>query len=101
VKAWQVTKHGEPEDVLGLTEIDRPEPGPGQIVVRVLAAAANFPDVLLCRGVYQLKIDLPFTLGVEMCGEVIGIGEGVSEFAPGDRVPVDTALPHGRSPSTP
>jgi len=95
VKAWQVTKHGEPQDVLELTEIARPEPGPGQIVVRVLAAAANFPDVLLCRGVYQVKVDLPFTLGVEMCGEVIELGEGVSDFALGDRVIGDTALPHG------
>ena len=95
MKAWQVTKHGEPQDVLELTEIARPEPGPGQIVVRVLAAAANFPDVLLCRGVYQVKVDLPFTLGVEMCGEVIELGEGVSDFALGDRVIGDTALPHG------
>jgi NADPH:quinone reductase len=95
VKAWQVTKHGEPEDVLEFTEIARPEPGPGQIMVRVLAAAANFPDVLLCRGVYQVKVDLPFTLGVEMCGEVIELGAGVSDFAVGMRVIGDTALPNG------
>src|ERR1700722_11709879 len=45
VKAWQVTRHGEPEEVLELVEVPRPEPGPGQILVRLLAAAANFPDV--------------------------------------------------------
>jgi NADPH:quinone reductase len=95
VKAWQVTRHGEPEDVLELTDIDCPEPGPGQILVRVLAAAANFPDVLLCRGSYQVKVPLPFTLGMETCGEVVELGGGVSRFAPGDRVFGDTALPHG------
>jgi NADPH2:quinone reductase len=95
VKAWQVTEHGEPEKVLEFVDIDRPEPGPGQIQVRVLAAAANFPDILLCRGVYQEDFGLPFTLGVEMCGEVAAVGAGVTGFAPGDRVIGDTALPHG------
>jgi len=95
VKAWQVTRHGEPEEVLELADIPCPEPGQGQILVRVLAAAANFPDVLLCRGGYQVKVPLPFTLGVELCGEVIAAGAGVTEFAPGDRVIGDTALPHG------
>ena len=95
MKAWQVTQHGEPEEVLALADIPRPEPGPGQILVRVLAAAANFPDVLLCRGTYQVKMPLPFTLGVELCGEVIEAGPGVTGFAAGDRVIGDTALPHG------
>ena len=95
MKAWQVTEHGEPEKVLELADVSRPEPGPGQILVRVLAAAANFPDVLLCRGGYQLKMPLPFTLGVELCGEVVGLGAGVTDFAPGMRVIGDTALPHG------
>jgi NADPH2:quinone reductase len=95
VKAWRVTQHGEPEQVLELADIPRPAPGPGQILVRVLAAAANFPDVLLCRGVYQVKVPLPFTLGVELCGEVIEVGAGVTCFSVGDRVIGDTALPHG------
>ena len=95
MKAWQVTQPGEPEEVLELAEIPRPEAGPGQILVRVLAAAANFPDVLLCRGTYQVKIPLPFTLGVEMCGEVVEVGPGVAGFTPGDRVIGDTALPAG------
>jgi NADPH2:quinone reductase len=95
VKAWQVTQPGEPEKVLELADIARPEPGPGQIQVRVLAAAANFPDVLLCRGEYQVKVPLPFTLGVELCGEVTVVGDGVAGFAPGDRVIGDTALPNG------
>jgi NADPH2:quinone reductase len=95
VKAWQVVQHGEPEEVLELADVPRPVPAPGQLLVRVLAAAANFPDVLLCRGTYQVKVPMPFTLGVEQCGEVIAVGPGVTDFAVGDRVIGDTALPHG------
>jgi NADPH:quinone reductase len=95
VKAWQLTRHGEPEDVLELTDVPRPVPGPGQILVRVLAAAANFSDVLLCRGTYQVQVPLPFTLGVELSGLVEQAGPGVTGFSPGDRVLGDTELPHG------
>ena len=70
MKSWQVSRHGEPEDVLELAEVPRPVPGPGQLLVRVLGAAANFPDVLLCRGTYQVRPPLPFCPGVELCGEV-------------------------------
>ena len=95
MKAWQVRSYGEPEEVLELAEVPRPEPGPGQLLVRVLAAAANFPDVLLCRGTYQVRPPLPFTPGVELCGEVAGTGPGVTGFAAGDRVIGGAALPSG------
>jgi NADPH:quinone reductase len=95
VKAWQVSRLGEPEEVLEFAEAPRPVPGPGQLLVRVLAAAANFPDVLMCRGIYQSRPPLPFTPGAELCGEVVEAGEGVTGFAPGDRVIGGAALPHG------
>ncbi len=95
MKAWQVSRHGEPEDVLELAEVPRPEPGPGQLLVRVLAAAANFPDALLCRGTYQVRPPLPFTPGVELCGEVVAAGPDVTGAAPGDRVIGGAVLPHG------
>jgi NADPH2:quinone reductase len=95
VKAWQVRRHGEPRDVLELAELPRPEPGPGQLLVRVLAAPANFPDALLCRGTYQVRPPLPFCPGVELCGEVAAVGPDVTGFAPGDRVIGGAVLPHG------
>ncbi|WP_238383453.1 MULTISPECIES: hypothetical protein [unclassified Nocardioides] len=58
MKAWQVDRLGEPREVMVLADVADPEPGPGQLVVRVLAAAANFPDVLMCRGEYQVRPDL-------------------------------------------
>ncbi|HEY7265329.1 MAG TPA: NADPH:quinone oxidoreductase family protein [Trebonia sp.] len=95
MKAWQVSRHGEPHDVLELADVPRPAPGPGQLLVRVLAAAANFPDALLCRGTYQVRPPLPFTPGVELCGEVAGTGQDVAGFSPGDRVIGGTVLPYG------
>ena len=47
-----------------------PEPGPGQLRVRVSAVALNFPDALMVRGLYQEKPPLPFTPGVELCGVI-------------------------------
>jgi NADPH2:quinone reductase len=99
MKAWQVARNGEPQDVLELAEAPRPQAGPGQLLVRVLAATANFPDVLMCLGTYQVRPPLPFTPGVELCGEVIEVGPGVTGFASelraGDRVIGGAALPHG------
>ena len=95
MRAWQVRELGEPRDVLTLAEIPDPEPGPGQVLVRVLGAAANFPDVLMCRGGYQVRPPLPYTPGVELCGQVVAAGPGVAGFAPGDRVIGGPAMPSG------
>ncbi|ETA70992.1 NADPH:quinone oxidoreductase family protein [Actinospica robiniae] len=95
MRAWQALAQGEPEKVLSLAEIPVPEPGPGQMLVRVRAAALNFPDVLLCRGDYQIRPELPFTPGVELCGEVTAVGDGVDPGRVGSRVIGNPVLPHG------
>ncbi|MFF1480832.1 NADPH:quinone oxidoreductase family protein [Streptomyces sp. NPDC058301] len=69
MQAWRVHENGEPGEVMRLEEVDRPTPGPGQVLLKVRAANINFPDALLCRGQYQIKPPLPFTPGVEICGE--------------------------------
>lgn len=87
MRAWQVTSLGEPRDAMSLaTDVDTPVPGPGQVLVKVNAVALNFPDVLMCRGLYQVRPPLPFTLGVEMAGTVAALGDGVTGLAIGDRV---------------
>src|SRR6202167_1373771 len=95
MKAWRVAELGEPKDVLRLDTVADPVPGPGQLAVRVLASLANSPDVLMCRGLYQVRPDLPFTPGVELCGEVTALGEGVTGFRTGDRVLGASVLPFG------
>ncbi|MGH3310281.1 MAG: NADPH:quinone oxidoreductase family protein [Streptomyces sp.] len=79
MKAWRVHTNGEPRDVMRLEDIPDPEPGPGELLVRVRAANVNFPDALMCRGEYQVRPAFPFTPGVELCGEVLAAGEGVPE----------------------
>jgi NADPH2:quinone reductase len=86
MRAWQVRELGEPRDVLALAEVPDPEPGPGQVLVRLLGAAANFADVLMCRGGYQVRPPLPYTPGIELCGEVVAAGPGVTGFAAGERL---------------
>ncbi|HEV7341336.1 MAG TPA: NADPH:quinone oxidoreductase family protein [Sphingopyxis sp.] len=70
----------------GVSDIPVPQPGPGEVRVRVRAAAVNFPDLLMTRGAYQLKPDLPFVSGLEFAGEVDALGEGVGDWQLGDAV---------------
>ena len=68
---------GGPE-TLRLEEVPDPQPGPGGLLVRVRAAAINYPDVLIIEDKYQLKPARPFAPGGEIAGEIIAIGEGVA-----------------------
>ena len=86
MRAWHVVRHGEPAEVLQLADVAEPTPGPGQVLVRVRAVAVNFPDVLLARGEYQVRPELPFSPGIELCGEVVALGAGVARVAVGDRI---------------
>lgn len=74
-------------DLSGVTLTDQPTPAraPGEVLVRVRAASLNFPDLLMTRGEYQLKPELPFVPGLEFAGEVVE-ADPDSGFAPGDRV---------------
>ncbi|MEV8022264.1 NADPH:quinone oxidoreductase family protein [Streptomyces sp. NPDC086554] len=85
MQAWQVHQNGEPSAVMRLEDVDRPVPGEGQLLLKVRAANINFPDALLCRGQYQITPPLPFTPGVEICGET----------EDGRRVIANPALPYG------
>lgn len=94
-RAWQVHEYGEPSSVLRLEDAPVPKPGPGQVRVRVAATSCNFADVLLCRGQYQQKPRPPFTPGLEVCGWVDDLGEGVDPFLLTSRVVGQPALPYG------
>ena len=83
MKAIRITKNGG-SDVMKLEEIPTPQPGQGQLLVKLAAAGLNFIDVYQRSGLY--KMELPFTPGNEGAGVVEGVGAGVSGFAKGDRV---------------
>jgi len=89
MRAWQVHELGEPQDVLRLDHVPEPVAGAGRLRLRVEAVALNFPDVLLCRGTYQERPELPFTPGLEVCGTVL---DGPRA---GERVIAAPGLPRG------
>lgn len=67
-------------------DLPDPEPGPGEVLVEVHAAALNFMDTLITRGKYQFKPPLPFSPSGEIAGTVIALGEGVTTRHVGERV---------------
>ena len=83
MRAIVVSQTGGPE-VLQLSDVNDPKPGPGELLVKVGAAGVNFIETYQRSGLYP--IDLPFTPGAEAAGQVLAVGEGVTDFQPGDRV---------------
>lgn len=78
---------------VAIREVAMPSPGPGQALVRVAAASVNFVDILLCQGKYQLKLEPPFTPGMNLVGEVVALGHGADGPAIGTQVVA--AIRHG------
>jgi NADPH:quinone reductase len=76
MRAWRVHELGD-LSAMTFDEVPMPTPGEGQVLVKVRAAALNFPDVLMAMGMYQERPPLPYTPGVELCGEVEGTGQRV------------------------
>lgn len=77
MRAWQVVRHGRPSEALELADVDPPNPGPGQILVRTRASVLNFNEVDGCHGRYlTINPPLPYILGMECVGEVVAAGPG-------------------------
>jgi NADPH:quinone reductase len=85
MKAVLCRAYGPPES-LQIADIPTPEPGPGEVLVRVRAAALNFFDTLIIENRYQAKPDLPFSPAAEFAGEIAALGAGVEGWTPGERV---------------
>jgi NADPH2:quinone reductase len=81
--AIEVTETGGPE-VLRYVEVPRPAPGAGEVLIKTEAIGVNYIDTYYRSGLYPRE--LPFILGLELCGTVIDAGEGVNGFRAGDRV---------------
>jgi NADPH2:quinone reductase len=89
MKAIQIHEAGGPE-VLQLADLPIPEPGPGQVLIRVEAIGVNFIEIYFRKGVY--KASLPFVPGSEAAGTVEELGPGVKGFAAGDAVASTSVL---------
>ncbi len=83
IKAIRIERNGGPE-TMALKEVDLPAPGPGEITVRAKAIGINFIDTYHRSGLYPVQ--LPSGIGMEAAGTVEAVGQGVAQFAKGDRV---------------
>ena len=95
MRAVVVSRHGGPE-VLEVVERPRPEPGPGQVLVRVEAAGLNHLDLWVRRGIPGVTYPLPLVPGTDVAGEVVAVGPGVAGLAPGRKVLAAPGLSCGR-----
>ena len=78
MKAIQMTGYGTPSEVCQCVEVDDVgEPGPGEVVIAIEAAAINPADLLIIEGKYASKPPLPAALGIEGAGRIAAVGEGV------------------------
>ncbi|WP_209717110.1 NADPH:quinone oxidoreductase family protein [Marmoricola sp. OAE513] len=86
MRALQVNQHGDPLDVLSVNEVDPPEVGPGEVLIKVSAGALNFNDILRAQGgLVSVPKPPPFTLGMDVAGVVEAAGEGAESWV-GKRV---------------
>lgn len=84
MRVWQISSFGV--DNLEFVERPDPEPGPGQVVVRVHAISFNFRDLMMVKGLYNPKLRLPRIPCSDGAGEVVALGPGVTQWRRGDRV---------------
>lgn len=83
MKAMQLTDYDQP---LVLRDVPTPTPEAGQVTVKIHTCGLNFGDLLIIKGTYQERPQLPFTLGMEICGTVTEVGAGVTGLRIGDRI---------------
>ena len=81
MRALQVNQHGNPLDVLSVNDVEAPDAGPGEVLIKVSAAALNFNDILRAQGgLVSVPKPPPFTLGMDVCGVVESAGAGAEAW---------------------
>lgn len=86
MRVMELVRFGGAEDAFAARELPRPTPGPGQVLVRVLATSVNPLDLQTRRGDYRDQVALPAVIGNDVSGVVVGTGPGADDFRPGDEV---------------
>lgn len=85
MKAWRINELGDPWQQLVVEDMDSPSVRKGQVLIQVEATDLNFADILQCQGRYQVKLEPPFSPGMNSAGRILAVGEGV-ELEVGQRV---------------
>ena len=91
MKALYFEQHGE-LDVVKYGDVPDPEPGRGEVLIRVRACALNFLDIWVRRGWPGLHLEMPHWCGADVAGEIAAIGTDVSDWQVGQRVVVDPGI---------
>jgi alcohol dehydrogenase len=89
MKAVILEKHGGLDQLKYVTDFPDPRPVEGHVVIRVKATSFNYHDVFTVRGMPGIKVPLPMIIGLDMAGEILETGPGVSGWKKGDRVLVN------------
>src|SRR4026209_1528807 len=93
MKAVVLEKHGGLEELKVVKDFPYSKAADGHVVIRVGASSFNYHDVFTVRGMPGIKVPLPVIIGLDMAGEVVEPGAGVSGWQPGDRVLVNPVHP--------
>lgn len=89
MKAVVLREHGGLDKLEYVTDFPDPVPAEGHVVIRVKATSFNYHDVFTVRGMPGIKVPMPMIIGLDMAGEILEVGRGVSGWKPGDRVLVN------------
>src|SRR6201991_5374962 len=89
MKALLLKQHGDIDLLNVVTDHPIPTAAAGHVVIRVRASSFNYHDVFTVKGMPGIKVPLPVVIGLDMAGEIVEVGEGVSGWKPGDRVLVN------------
>ena len=93
MKALLLKQHGDVEDLVVVNDYPVPTAKPGQVVIRVGASSFNYHDVFTVKGMPGIKVPMPVIIGLDMAGEIVELGEGVTGWKIGDRVLVNPLNP--------
>ena len=85
MKALYFDEHGE-LDAVKYGDVPTPKPGPGEVLLRVRACALNFLDIWVRRGWPGLKLQMPHWCGADVAGEIVELGDGMTDWQVGQRV---------------
>jgi alcohol dehydrogenase len=89
MKALVLPQHGDLDSLRVVDDYPVPQAGDGHVVIRVRASAFNYHDVFTVRGMPGIKVPMPVVIGLDMAGEIVEVGAGVTGWKPGDRVLVN------------
>ena len=93
MRALVLEGHGGQDQLRFRSDWPEPEPGPGEVVIRVGACSLNYHDVFTRRGMPGIKVPIPVVPGLDLAGEIEALGDGVEGWSAGDRVLVDPIWP--------